>query len=104
MSVVVLSALALVVEVFLRLIDPSSAPKGITTVIVVVLFIGGIQLLCLAIIGSYLAHMYEEVKGRPSFIVESVLNRPEGPVSPGRGPSIAAQHTEYATQPGADDA
>ena len=38
----------------------------------VILFIGGIQLLCLAIIGSYLAHMYEEVKGRPSFIVDSI--------------------------------
>ncbi|MHB8689903.1 MAG: glycosyltransferase family 2 protein [Solirubrobacteraceae bacterium] len=79
LSVVVLSALALVAEVVIRLVDPSSAPKGLTTVIVVVLFIGGIQLLCLAIIGSYLAHMYEEVKGRPPFIVESILNRPEPP-------------------------
>jgi len=57
-------------------VDPSAAPKGFTTVIVVVLFIGGIQLLCLAIIGSYMAHMYEEVKGRPSFVVESVINPP----------------------------
>jgi hypothetical protein len=30
----------------------------------------------MAIIGSYLAHMYEEVKGRPPFIVESILNDP----------------------------
>jgi glycosyltransferase involved in cell wall biosynthesis len=76
MSIVVLSALALIVEVALRLLDPSLAPKGLTTVIVVILFIGGIQLLCLAIIGSYLAHMYEEVKNRPPFIVESVINPP----------------------------
>ena len=69
---------ALIVEVVARLVDPSLAPKGFTTVIVVILFIGGIQLLCLAIIGSYLAHMYEEVKGRPPFIVESILNRPAG--------------------------
>ena len=40
------------------------------------LFIGGIQLLCLAIIGSYIAHIYEEVKGRPSYIVDSVFNAP----------------------------
>ena len=39
-------------------------------------FLGGIQLLCLAIIGSYLAHIYEEVKRRPSYIVESTLNLP----------------------------
>ena len=83
-AVVAFSALALVVEVVIRVLDPSSAPKGLTTVIVVVLFIGGIQLLCLAIIGTYLAHMYEEVKGRPPFIVESMLNRPTAEPSPGR--------------------
>ena len=78
MTVVAVSALALLFEVVVRVVDPSSAPKGLTTVIVVILFIGGIQLLCLAIIGSYVAHMYEEVKGRPSFIVESMLNPPAG--------------------------
>ncbi|MGH2915581.1 MAG: glycosyltransferase family 2 protein [Solirubrobacteraceae bacterium] len=77
-TIVGLSALALVAEICLRLLDPQAAPKGFTTVIVVILFIGGIQLLCLAIIGSYLAHMYEEVKARPSFVVESVINLPEG--------------------------
>jgi dolichol-phosphate mannosyltransferase len=76
MTVVAFSAVALLVEVALRVVDPSSAPKGLTTVIVVVLFIGGIQLLCLAIIGSYVAHMYEEIKGRPSFLVESIINPP----------------------------
>ncbi len=40
------------------------------------LFIGGIQLLCLAIIGSYVAHIYEESKHRPPYLVESVLNAP----------------------------
>lgn len=86
LTIVALSAVALVAEVVVRLADPSSAPKGFTTVIVVSLFIGGIQLLCLAIIGSYLSHMYEEVKGRPPFIVESVLNAPTAPPAPG-GPS-----------------
>ena len=41
-----------------------------------ILFLGGIQLLCLSIIGSYLAHIYDEVKRRPPYIIESVLNRP----------------------------
>ncbi len=91
MTIVALSALALVVEVVVRLLDPSAAPKGLTTVIVVVLFIGGIQLLCLAIIGSYLAHMYEEVKGRPPFIVESVVNPPTAQAAPGLPPNRAAQ-------------
>jgi dolichol-phosphate mannosyltransferase len=94
LTIVALSALALVIEVVVRVVDPSSAPKGFTTVIVVVLFIGGIQLLCLAIIGTYLAHMYEEVKGRPPFIVESILNRPTAEPAPGR---------PFASTPGSAD-
>jgi glycosyltransferase involved in cell wall biosynthesis len=77
-AIVALSAVTLVFEVLARLLDPSLAPKGLTTVIVLILFIGGVQLLCLAIIGSYIAHMYEEIKGRPSFVVESVINPPAG--------------------------
>ena len=67
----------LIVQLLLRLADPGLAPKGFTTLIASVLFIGGIQLLCLAIIGSYVAHIYEECKHRPSFLVESVINAPQ---------------------------
>jgi polyisoprenyl-phosphate glycosyltransferase len=73
---VFLSLLAMIVQVFLRLAYPDLAPKGFTTVITLVLFLGGIQLLCLSIIGAYLAHIYDEVKRRPPFIVESILNDP----------------------------
>jgi dolichol-phosphate mannosyltransferase len=93
LTVVGISFLALLAELILRIVDPHSAPKGFTTVIVVILFIGGIQLLCIAIIGSYLAHMYEEVKGRPPFVVESVINPPQGAELPegvvGRGAPAA---------------
>ena len=70
------SFLALVAQLVLHFADPSLAPKGFTTLIVGMLFIGGIQLLCLAIIGSYVAHIYEESKHRPPYLVESVLNPP----------------------------
>lgn len=71
-----LSGLGIVTQIVLRLVAPGSVRSGITTVLVVVLFIGGIQLLCLSIIGSYLAHIYDEVKRRPAYIVDSVLNDP----------------------------
>jgi dolichol-phosphate mannosyltransferase len=74
--VVAVSFVAILVEIVIRVLAPSTVPSGLTTVIVIVLFIGGIQLLCLSIIGSYLAHIYEEVKRRPPFIVESILNDP----------------------------
>ena len=64
-------------QVVLRLVFPDAAPKGFSTLLVVILFLGGIQLLCLSIIGSYLAHMYEEVKNRPAYIVDEVLNPPD---------------------------
>jgi polyisoprenyl-phosphate glycosyltransferase len=68
--------LAAVVEVVLKIVDPGAAPKGYATLIVVVLFVGGVQLICFSVIGSYLAHMYEEVKARPPYIVDRVLNPP----------------------------
>jgi polyisoprenyl-phosphate glycosyltransferase len=70
------SFLAMVVQVFLRFFLPDLAPRGFTTLIGLFLFLGGIQLLCLSIIGSYLAHIYDEVKRRPPYIVESILNPP----------------------------
>ena len=70
------SFLGILFQIAARLLYPELAPRGISTVIVLILFVGGIQLLCLAIIGSYLEHIYDEVKRRPSYIVESVWNDP----------------------------
>jgi dolichol-phosphate mannosyltransferase len=72
-----LSFLAILLQVISRLFFPDLAPRGFTMLFVFFLFLGGIQLLCLSIIGSYLAHIYDEVKRRPPYIVESILNRPK---------------------------
>jgi glycosyltransferase involved in cell wall biosynthesis len=74
---VALAFIAIVIQVSVRLIDPRSVPSGFTTVITLILFLGGVQLLCLSIIGSYLAHIYDEVKRRPPYIVDTILNRPK---------------------------
>ncbi len=65
-----------VAQIILRVVNPQSVPSGFTTLIVLMLFLGGIQLLCLSIIGSYLEHIYDEVKRRPPYLVESILNPP----------------------------
>lgn len=70
------AVLAGIAEIVLKIVNPDAAPRGYATLIVVVLFIGGVQLICFSVIGSYLAHMYEEVKARPSYIVDRVLNPP----------------------------
>ena len=70
------SVIGIIVEIVVRLLRPDLVPSGLTSVIIVILFLGGIQLTCLSIIGSYLAHIYDEVKRRPPYVVESVLNPP----------------------------
>ena len=51
--------------------------KGFTTLAVAIFCLGGIQLLCLGIIGQYLARMYRELKKRPLFVVEQTLSSDE---------------------------
>jgi len=73
---VAMAFIAIVAQIAVRLLDPRSVPSGFTTLIILILFLGGIQLVCLSIIGSYMAHIYDEVKRRPPYIVESILNQP----------------------------
>ena len=84
-----------VAQIILRLVNPQSVPSGFTTLIVLMLFLGGIQLLCLSIIGSYLEHIYDEVKRRPPYVVESILNKPaargDAPAAASRGPAARSR-------------
>jgi dolichol-phosphate mannosyltransferase len=54
----------------------SNIPAGWTSLIVTVLFLGGIQLLALGILGEYLGRTLEEVKQRPHFVVRGLLGFP----------------------------
>jgi dolichol-phosphate mannosyltransferase len=77
--IVAISTAAAFLQVILRLIFPQIAPRGFTTIILLILFVGGLQMLSLGIIGSYLAHIYDEVKRRPPFIVDGIINDPRHP-------------------------
>jgi len=52
---------------------PTPAVPGWASTVVPIYFLGGVQLLCIGIIGEYLAKTYIEVKGRPRFFIERVL-------------------------------
>jgi dolichol-phosphate mannosyltransferase len=68
-SLVSLSAAALIVAlVYLRLSHSFDLP-GWTSLMVIVLFLGGIQLITVGIVGEYVARIYEEVKRRPLYLV-----------------------------------
>lgn len=47
---------------------------GFATIVISILFLGGIQLICLGILGEYLGRIYDEVKGRPAWIISEVSN------------------------------
>ncbi|MDQ1301082.1 MAG: polyisoprenyl-phosphate glycosyltransferase [Chloroflexota bacterium] len=67
-----LSILGILAAVILRL-SGSQAFYGQATTLVSVLFLGGVQLICLGIIGEYLGRIYDEVKGRPLYIVREAV-------------------------------
>jgi len=48
-------------------------PAGFTAQLVAISFFAGVQLMFLGVVGEYVGRIFEEVKGRPSFIVESVI-------------------------------
>jgi glycosyltransferase involved in cell wall biosynthesis len=48
--------------------------RGVPTTIVVVSLLGGIQLICVGIIGEYVGRIYDEVKRRPLYVVREKAN------------------------------
>ncbi|OGG30670.1 hypothetical protein A3A63_00615 [Candidatus Gottesmanbacteria bacterium RIFCSPLOWO2_01_FULL_46_9] len=51
-----------------------NSPKGIPTIVILILFLGGVQLLSLSVIAEYLAKIFLEVKRRPRYIVRKTVN------------------------------
>lgn len=45
-------------------------PEGWTTIVTLLLFIGGLQLILLGVIGEYISSIFDEVKNRPLYVVE----------------------------------
>ena len=69
-----LAFVAIPVVIVLRL--SGSYLPGFGSVTIAVLLLGGIQLIALGIIGEYVGRIYDEVKGRPLYLVRSRLNMP----------------------------
>jgi len=51
------------------------APRGFSTMLMVMFIFGTIQLLALSVIGEYLLRIFQEVKGRPPFIVSEIMQQ-----------------------------
>jgi glycosyltransferase involved in cell wall biosynthesis len=70
---------------------------GWTSIVVVVSFIGGIQLIVLGVIGEYIADIHAEVKRRPLYVISELENFPDHPTLPPRAmvADRRARESEY---------
>jgi len=70
-----LSALAIPIVIAFRLAG-NQAFLGQATTLIAVLFLGGVQLISLGIMGEYVGRLYDEAKGRPLYVVRQAPERP----------------------------
>ena len=64
-------------QIITRLVAPALVPRGVTTLLLAVMFFGAINLFALGLIGEYIAKVFEEVKQRPLFIRRSIIRHGE---------------------------
>ncbi len=72
-SLFLLTIVLAAAQTAMRLLYPAAAPRGITTVLLAILFFGSMNLLGIAVLGEYIAKIFEEVKRRPHFIRRSII-------------------------------
>ena len=72
----ILFSVALFIQTLAKYLS-GTAVEGFTTVILLLLIIGGFLMLSLGIIGHYIARIYEEVKGRPKYIISKTVGKIE---------------------------
>lgn len=72
-TVMILFSVILAIQTLVKYFMGTSV-EGFTTVILLILIVGGCIMLSLGIIGHYIARIYEEVKGRPKYIISKVTD------------------------------
>jgi dolichol-phosphate mannosyltransferase len=90
LSVIALTVLAAAVVVVVKLVDPHYFIPGYPSIIITIVFFGGVQLLALGIIGEYLGRMYEAIKARPIYVIEQVYGQQGGRLV-GQNPAVGTR-------------
>jgi len=69
----ILSILLAMIAIVLRVFVPDIAPRGLTTILIAVLFFGAMNLFAIGLVGEYVAKILIEVKGRPRLIRSGLI-------------------------------
>lgn len=64
------SIIGMIIVVIRKILEPSSSAFGWASMVCIILFLGGIQLLCLGIVGRYIGRIYMQTKKRPIYIIK----------------------------------
>lgn len=76
-ALVVISAFLGGLQLLARLFYPELAPRGITTVVLLIMFFGSFTIFAISLIGEYIAKIFDEVKARPTFIRRHLIRAGE---------------------------
>ncbi len=71
------ASLAYLIVVVLQKLIAGIAIPGYATIIVLILFLGGMQLLCIGVIGEYVGRTFEQSKDRPIYVAKEILDYEE---------------------------
>ena len=75
-AIALLSAVAILIVIGLKIWLGPEYPMGVPTITVLVLFMGGVQLTGIGVLGEYIGRIYDEVRRRPPYIIERAANIP----------------------------
>jgi dolichol-phosphate mannosyltransferase len=73
----------------------TNAPRGWASTICVMLFVNSVQMISLGVIGEYLIRIFLEVKGRPTFLIGSIVERGQRVMPNPRGNSSCGQNPSF---------
>ena len=65
-----ISIIGMIIVIVRKIIEPGSSTFGWASMVCIILFLGGIQLLCLGIVGRYIGRIYMQTKKRPIYIIK----------------------------------
>jgi dolichol-phosphate mannosyltransferase len=63
-----------IIALVTKLLNPSVLVTGWTTIIILIIFFGGVQLLTIGVLGQYMGNLFDEAKDRPEYIIKNEIN------------------------------